>query len=199
MASECQAQMNTVIVSFKSDAEADIPCCSFCVLMMCWRRCSLSAVMAVVRSSSMVVVCLIEPLMERMSSGLCSTSLTPFLPRFHFSVCGFMMYCRSEMNKSVLSASPWLVSRLRWKCFAFDVGVCAVARCMLPWTFVSNCMHGSSMPCSRKAFDTLFCSSVSNAFLQSVTATRECLVPLSGSLSELLEREISGLSWSNPV
>ena len=65
-----------------------------------WKR--PCAVVAVVRSSSMVVVCLSEPLMRRMSSanqrlerfvsGSCSTSLTPWLPLFHLSVSGFMMH-----------------------------------------------------------------------------------------------------------
>ena len=50
-------------------------------------------------------------------------------------------------------------------------------------------MCGSSMPCSRKAFHTLLCSTVSNVFLEDNGCDPEQLVPLSGSLFELLERE----------
>ena len=35
---------------------------------------------------------------------------------FHFPFGDFMMYCRSELNKSVQSKSPCLVPRSRWKC-----------------------------------------------------------------------------------
>ena len=54
--------------------------------------------------------------------------------------------------------------------------------------FVSNCMHRSSIPCSLKAFHTLLCSSVSKAFLEVDGYDPQRLVPLGGSLSELLER-----------
>ena len=75
--------------------------------------CRPCAVVAVVRSSSMVVVCSSEPLMRRMSSanltmersvlGPCSASQTPWLHLLHFSAIGFMMYCWSKLNKGVLS------------------------------------------------------------------------------------------------
>ena len=47
---------------------------------------------------------------------------------FHFPVGGFMMYCRSEFNKSVLSGSPYLVPRSRRKCLLFT-SVCTGAHC----------------------------------------------------------------------
>ena len=77
-------------------------------------------------SSRMVVVCFSEPPLRRMSSAnlrlerfllrSCSASLTQWLNLFHFPVSGFMMYCRSGLNKSVLSGSPCLVPRSRWDC-----------------------------------------------------------------------------------
>ena len=87
------------------------------VLEMIWVfvgwSCGPCAVVAVVRSSSMVVVCFSEPLMRRMSSaylrlerfvlGSCSASLTPWLHLIHISAIGFVMYCRSELNKNVLT------------------------------------------------------------------------------------------------
>ena len=43
-------------------------------------------------------------------------ALMSWLHLFHFPVSGFMMFCKSELNKSVLSGSPCLVPRSRWKC-----------------------------------------------------------------------------------
>ena len=64
----------------------------------------------------MVVVCINEPLMKRMSSANLrlerfesesySASLTPWLHLFHFLDSGFMTYCRGDLNKSVLKRSP---------------------------------------------------------------------------------------------
>ena len=59
--------------------------------------CKSYAVVAVARSSCMVVVCFSELRrmscanlrLERFVSGLCLTSLTPWLNLFHFSVNGF--------------------------------------------------------------------------------------------------------------
>ena len=81
----------------------------------------------------------------------------------------FMMYCRSELNKIVLSGFPCLLPRSRWKCLLLT-SVCTVARCW-SYSFVSNFMYGSSMPCNLEAFHTLLCSTVSNAFLKSMAAT----------------------------
>ena len=75
------------------------------------------ASVAVVKSSGMVVVCLSEPLMRRMSSA--NLRLERFVLVFvlaksdslvHFS--DVMRYCES-VNKSVLSGSPCLVPRSR--------------------------------------------------------------------------------------
>ena len=67
----------------------------------CSRSCRPCAVLAVVRSSSMVVVCLSKLLMKRMSSTNpkmekfasrpCSASLTLWFSLFRFSDSGFMM------------------------------------------------------------------------------------------------------------
>ena len=78
------------------------------VLKMCFFvgcRCKPCAVVAVVTCSGIVVVCMSEPLMRRMSSANlrferfvsvpCSANLAPWLPLFHFSVSGFIMNCKS--------------------------------------------------------------------------------------------------------
>ena len=73
--------------------------------------CRQCAVVAVAMLFGMVVVCFSEPLMRRMSSanlrlerfvsGSCSAKLTPWVYFFHFPVSVFLMYCRSELHKSV--------------------------------------------------------------------------------------------------
>ena len=78
------------------------------LLFLWWCCCRPCAVVAVVRSLSLVVVCLSVPLTRRTSlanfgserfvSGWQSTSLTQLLLLFRCSVGGFMMYCRSELN-----------------------------------------------------------------------------------------------------
>ena len=55
------------------------------------------------------------------------------------------------------------------------------------------------MPSFPQAVHTLLCSTVSNALFEVDGCDLEWPVPLSGSLSELVERELSGLSWSSPV
>ena len=94
------------------------------VLEMIWVfvgwSCRPCAAVAVVRSSSMVVVCFSEPPMRRTSSANL---------RFHvsdggfisstFSICGLMMHCKSELNKSVLSGSPCLVPPLEVEVLRF--------------------------------------------------------------------------------
>ena len=54
--------------------------------------------------------------------------------------------------------------------FAFDVGVHCCS--LLVVKLCENPTCGSSTPCSSKAFHTLLCSIVSNAFFKSVAATQ---------------------------
>ena len=65
------------------------------VFVVCsWRPC---AVVAVVKSSCMVVLRLSELMMRRNLTleRFVSRSCSPWLPLFHFSVSGLMMYCKS--------------------------------------------------------------------------------------------------------
>ena len=81
------------------------------------------AVVVVTSSSGMLLVCLSKQAMtsspksklERFASRSSSTSLTPWLSRFQFSDRGFIMFWRSELEKSVLSGSP---------CFLLEIGGC---------------------------------------------------------------------------
>ena len=50
-------------------------------------------------------------------------NLTPWLHLFHFPVSGFMMYCKSELDKSVLKRVSLLGSSLEMEMFAFTVSV----------------------------------------------------------------------------
>ena len=61
--------------------------------------------------------------LEKSASRSCSANLTPWFSLLHFADSGFMMCCRSVMNKSVLDGSPCLVSPLEVELFAFDDGV----------------------------------------------------------------------------
>ena len=98
----------------------------------------LQAVYRWVRPSYMVVVCLSEQLMrkissanlrsDRFASGSCSTTLTPWLFLFHFSESGYVVCGWRESKRSVLSGSPCFVPRSRWYCLLLT-SVCAVARC----------------------------------------------------------------------
>ena len=125
--------------------------------------------MAVVRSSNTVVVCLSEPLMGRTSSAalrlekFVSRPCSTILSQFHFSVGGFMMYCRSELNKSVLSGSLCLILRFEVEGFAFDVGV-----------------YG----CSLSVVDFASCV---KCLLEVDGGDPKRLVPLGGLLSKMLE------------
>ena len=103
------------------------------------------AVVAVVRSSGMVVEC--EPLMSRMSCAIlklerfasrsCSACLTPLLSQGS----------RSELNKSVLSGPFLLGSPFKVELLAFYVGVlllvvagrCVAPRCLVPATPSIRC------------------------------------------------------------
>ena len=119
----------------------------------------------------MVVVCFSELRrvssatlrLEKFVSGSCSASLTPLLSPFHFPVSGFMMYRKSELNKSVpvcTVAGCWSQS--------FVSNRCRVFRCLAP---VRPSTRFCVPPC------LVF-------FLKSMAATRN-----GWSLSELMERE----------
>ena len=65
--------------------------------------------------------------LEKFPSWWCSASLTQWLFLFHFSDKGFMMYCKSELDKRVLSGSPaWFSVWGGIVCFL--TSACAVAR-----------------------------------------------------------------------
>ena len=78
----------------------------------------------------MLVVCLSEPLMRRMSSAAEVRVMVMFnwLSLFNFSVIGFMMYCKNTLNKSLLSGSSCWVSRLWWDCLLLT-SMCSFAHC----------------------------------------------------------------------
>ena len=88
-------------------------------------------VVALMRSSNMVVVCLSEPLIRRMSSAnlrlasrSCSMSLFPWLSLLHVSDVGFMMDCKRVLNRSVLGGSPCL------EYVQLLTSVCTLAGCL---------------------------------------------------------------------
>ena len=128
--------------------------------------------------------------LERFLLVSCSASLTPWFYLFHFPGSGFMMYHKTELNRSVLSGVSLLGSSLEVEVLAFHV---SVHSCSLLVAEHRELLFGSSTPCSLKAVHTLLCSTVSNASLKSMAATH-C-----GSLSKLLEHEkvvCRGVSWS---
>ena len=56
--------------------------------------------------------------LEKFASGWSSASLTPRLPLFHFSVGGFMMYRRNDLNKKERAERVTLLgSSLEMACF----------------------------------------------------------------------------------
>ena len=100
--------------------------------------CRPCAVVALVRSFSMVVVCFSEPLTRRMSSAnlkleRCSASLTLWLHLFNCPVSGFVLYEYGRAERVSL-----LGSSLDVEVFA-STSVCTDARC---WSqrFVSSCL-----------------------------------------------------------
>ena len=138
-----------------------LPCYFFWVLMSCcFRGCSSKpcALVAVVRSSSTLVVCLSEPLMRRMSSANLR------LERFVLVSCSPSLITWSTfllswgISDSELTRACWvgllLSSPLEMK-VAVDVG--AYCCSLLVVKLVNNCMHGSSTPCSREALHALLC------------------------------------------
>ena len=86
-------------------------------------------------------------MLERFKSWSSSASLTPWLFLYHFSDSGFMMCCKSELNQSVLSGSPCLVLRLRWDCWAINVGV---ASNLLTEFYVHQCSINHRLTLSSK-------------------------------------------------
>ena len=137
----------------------------------------------------MVVVCLSEPLMrimssanlrlERFVSGSCSAGLTPWSFLYHFPVTGFRMYWKSELKMSVLSGSPCLVLRSRWKCLLLS-SVCTDALLVVELR-------------ESQAFHTLLCCTVSNAFLKSMAGDGPTLLCM--TLIVVSRQFGGGCSW----
>ena len=96
------------------------------------------------------------------------------------------MYCKCELDKSVLSMSPCLVPRLRWNCLLL-ASVCTVARC---WPMLCEQLYvwflDASFPQSRPHAAVL--QSVGCCFVKSIAATQSGW-PHSAALTELLEHE----------
>ena len=92
--------------------------------------CEPCAVVAALRSSNMVVVCLSEPRKRRIPPA--HLRLERFASRSHFSVGEFMMYSRSELRKSMLGGEGGErgrgFTRLRWNCSQL-ASVCTFGRC----------------------------------------------------------------------
>ena len=88
-----------------------------------------------------------------------------------------MMYCQSELNRSVcLLGFPLEVELLACDVGVFCCSLLVVKLCEHLYVWLLNALFLQGLP-------KLLCSMVSNVFLKPVAATQR------GSLSELLERE----------